>query len=82
MNQRVTYGQLRDVLTGLGFHETCRDEGAAFKHQSSDTTLLFRPHADSDALSSGEVFVVQHMLDEKGLLEPESFEVLLARTPA
>lgn len=82
MNKRVTYGQLRDVLTGLGFHESRREEGAAFKHKPSDTLLLFRPHSDSDPLSSGEVFVVQHMLDEKGLLEPESFEVLLTKTPA
>jgi hypothetical protein len=82
MSRRVTYRQLRGLLTGLGFDETRRDEGAAFKHKPSDTLFLFRPHSEADLVSSAEVFVVQHTLDEKGLLEPESFEVLLEKTPA
>jgi hypothetical protein len=80
--KRVTYAQLRRVLTGLGFEEEQQKEGPAFRHSKSDTLFLFREHAASDLMQPADVFVVEHMLDEKGLLEPESFEALLSRTTA
>ena len=78
----VTYGHLRSVLQELGFEETRRSQGVALKHADTDTVFLFRPYADHDSLTSAEVFIVSKMLDEKGLLEPESFQALLAKAPA
>lgn len=78
----VTYGHLRSVLNELGFEETRRAQGVALKHPGTDTVFLFRPYADHDCVTGAEVFIVRKMLDEKGLLEPESFEALLTKTPA
>jgi hypothetical protein len=82
MPKQVTYGQLRRVLTELGFVETRRAEGVALKHKKSDTIFLFRPYEETDRVTPAEVFLVTKQLDERGLLEPESFEVLLTRATA
>jgi hypothetical protein len=70
------------VLNELGFEESRRAQGVALKHRSTDTVFLFRPYADQDFVTSAEVFIVRKILDEKGLLEPESFEALLTKMPA
>lgn len=82
MTERVTYGQLRHVLTKLGFKETRRPNGIGLEHRKSDTLFLFRPYKDSDKVQPAEVFLVAQQLDERGLLEPDSFEALLTRSPA
>lgn len=78
----VTYGHLRTLLQELGFEEARRSQGIALKHPRTDTVFLFRPYADHDAVTSAEVFIVGKMLDERDLLEPESFEALLTNTSA
>jgi hypothetical protein len=82
MAKRVTYGQLRHVLTELGFHEKRRREGVALEHRRSDTLFLFRPYEAEDAVQPAEVFFVTKQLDERGLLEPDSFQTLLTKAPA
>lgn len=82
MTERVTYGQLRFVLLGMGFKEIRRKEGIALKHKKLDALFLFRPHDEDDRVTPAEVFLVKKMLDERGLLEPESFETLLTKAPA
>jgi hypothetical protein len=74
MARRVTYGQLRHVLTELGFHENRRQEGVALEHRRSDTLFLFRPYEDNDPLQPAELFFVTKQLDERGLLEADSFK--------
>jgi hypothetical protein len=82
MAKRVTYGQLRHVLTRLGFKETRRKNGVGLEHADSDTLFLFRAYQESDKVQPAEIFLVTKQLDERGLLEPESFETLLTRAPA
>jgi hypothetical protein len=82
MHERITYGQLRSVLTSLGFRETRLAKGVCLEHPQSDTEFLFRPYQANDQVTPGELFVVRKMLDERGLLEPESFEAQLTRAPA
>lgn len=82
LSQRITYGQLRQVLTGLGFREVRKDDGVALKHSRSGSVFLFRPYEEADKVQPAEVFLVTQELDARGLLEPESFEALLARAPA
>jgi hypothetical protein len=82
MPERVTYGQLRTVLTSLVFQETRLAKGVCLEHPQSDTEFLFRPYQASDRVTPGELFVVRKMLDERGLLEPESFEAQLTKVTA
>ncbi len=82
MVRHVTYGQLRNALTALGFDETRHEDRLALKHRTSDTVFLFRPYEQSDWVKDGEVWFIRKVLDERGLLEPESFETLLAKAPA
>ena len=82
MAKRVTYGQLRRVLTELGFLETRRANGVALEHRPSDTLFLFRPYKEQDRMQPAEVFLVTKQLDERGLLEPDAFETMMMKTPA
>jgi hypothetical protein len=82
MPSQVTYGQLRTVLSAMGFREIRKPEGIALTHPKSDTQFLFRPYKESDRLQFGEIWHVGFMLDQRGLLELESFEALLAKAPA
>lgn len=82
MSNKVTYDQLRNVLTGMGFHEVRRAHGVALEHQETDTIFLFRSYRDDDPVRPADLFIVRKMLDERGLLEPESFEALLTKAPA
>jgi hypothetical protein len=82
MPSQVTYGQLRTVLSAVGFRELRKPDGVALKHEDSGTLFLFRPYADGDRLQVAEVSHVRFLLDQRGLLEPESFEALLTKAPA
>jgi hypothetical protein len=82
MPSPFTYGQLKMVLTELGFREKKQTNGVALEHKPSDTLFLFRPYDESDALQVAEVWFVSKQLEERGLLEPKAFEELLSKVPA
>jgi hypothetical protein len=82
MSERVTYGQLRSVLTRLGFREDRRANGIGLEHAASDTLFLFRPYGDLDWVRPAEVENVREVLDVRGLLDAEAFDGLLTKAPA
>ena len=82
MPSEVTYGQLKSVLTSLGFREQRKAKGVALEHKPSDTLFLLRPYSEEDRLQVAEVAFVRLQLDERGLLPPQAFEELLAKAPA
>jgi hypothetical protein len=82
MPSPITYGQLKTVLTEFGFRERKQTNGVALEHKPSDTSFLFRPYEESDLLQVAEVWFVSKQLEERGLVEPETFEKLLSRVPA
>jgi hypothetical protein len=82
MPSPITYHQLRTVLSAVGFQETRKSDGVALEHPPSKTLFLFRPYQDRDRLQVAEIGHVRFMLEQRGLLEPESFEALLSKAPA
>ena len=82
MPSQITYGQLRRVLSALGFQEIRKSDGIALKHGKSDTLFLFRLYEDGERMQPAEISHVRLLLDQRGLLEPESFEALLTKAPA
>jgi hypothetical protein len=82
MPDRVTYGQLRSVLTRLGFQEQRRARGIGLEHSESDTLFLFRPYQDTDRVKLPEVENVRAVLDARGLLAADAFDGLLTKAPA
>lgn len=82
MPEKVTYGQLRTVLTRIGFREERRPSGIGLEHTASDTLFLFRPYQDTDCIKPPEVENVRDVLDDRGLLDAATFEGLLTKTSA
>lgn len=82
MKRNITFGQLRDLLTGLGFEEIRRAEGVALKHLASNTVFLFRPYRENDPVKSVEVQHVRLTLDTRDLLGADTFDGLMTKAPA
>ncbi|MBY0528501.1 MAG: hypothetical protein K2R98_34240 [Gemmataceae bacterium] len=82
MPEPVTYGQLRTVLTRLGFREQRRATGIGLEHAESNTLFLFRPYHDLDAVKPPEVENVRAVLDARGLLPADAFDGQLTKAPA
>jgi hypothetical protein len=70
------------VLSAVGFQEIRKPDGIALQHGKSDTLFLFRPYEDIERMQAAEIGHVRFLLDQRGLLEPESFEALLTKAPA
>ena len=82
MPSRVTYGQLRTVLSAMGFREIRKPEGVALRHAKSGILFVFRPYEESERMQFAEIDHVRFLLEQRGLLEPESFATLLTKAPA
>ncbi|MBY0525506.1 MAG: hypothetical protein K2R98_19020 [Gemmataceae bacterium] len=82
MKNSVTFGELRHLLTRLGFCEFSNAEQTVFRHEPSDTLFVFRPYRLSDPVASYNLIEVKAMLDARGLMSGESFENQLKKTPA
>jgi predicted RNA binding protein YcfA (HicA-like mRNA interferase family) len=82
-NNVVPFATLQRVLTGLGFIET-RVPGShvVFEHSPSDTVFLFRPYRSRDKVTAADVIGVRKLLDERGLVEGETFDELLHQPSA
>jgi hypothetical protein len=66
----------------MGFREVRKPEGVALRHTKSGTLFVFRPYEEKERMQSAEIDHVRFMLDQRGLLEPESFTALLTKAPA
>lgn len=82
MWKNITFGQIRSLLTGLGFQEVRGPKGSDLKHAESDTIFLFRPYRDTDPIKPAEVYHVRQMLDARGLLDADAFDGLLTKARA
>ena len=87
MSKRFNYGRLRQLLLDLGFTDrTVEDSHTMFRHNDTDTILLFTLHKSGDAVRPTERVKVRRMLDERGLLAGEEFDrmtgIVNGRRPA
>jgi len=77
MSRVFTYGRLRRLLLDLGFTaRTVEDSHSTFRHEASDTVLLFGLHPSGEEVRPTDCVKVRRMLDERGLLEGEEFDRL------
>ncbi|HWG47488.1 MAG TPA: hypothetical protein VN688_32295 [Gemmataceae bacterium] len=72
-----TFGDLRQVLLGLGFQENPSPSRVRFEHARTDTIVLLRPYAADDVVDPAALFAVRRLLDERGVVGREEFDTLL-----
>ena len=75
---RVTYGDLRELLLGLGFEESRSASHRVFRHAETDTLIVYGPSSDSAEAPQAAIVATRRHLVEKGLLEEEAFSRLLS----
>jgi hypothetical protein len=72
-----TFGDHRQVLLGLGFQEISSPSRIRFEQATTDTIVLLRPYATDDVVDPAALLAVRRLLDEKGVIGREEFDVLL-----
>ncbi len=79
---QATFGVLRQVLLDLGFIVRSDAKAVRFDHAATGTSLMYRPYADDDEVTPGDLVAARFHLDFKGLLPRERFEDLLRQKVA
>jgi predicted RNA binding protein YcfA (HicA-like mRNA interferase family) len=75
MVEKLTYGDLHQVLIDLGFvANRVPDSHVSFRHEPSDTVILMALHASTEATKPIDVKYVRRVLDERGLLAGAEFD--------
>lgn len=83
MMKTIPFAELRQFLHELEFKEDLvQGKFHRFQHAPSDTLFIFRPYRDKDPVQPGDIVVVRRFLDERGLMDPETFERFLSKAPA
>jgi hypothetical protein len=83
MTESVTFAQLDSVLAQLGFRKSIVAKShVAYRHDASDTVLLFPPQRAGDAVSAGLMVGTRKVLLDRGLVEAERLDEMLHATAA
>src|SRR5262249_32615527 len=76
--KKLTFGALRKMLLGLGFHETVLPTSqTVFVHAPSDTLLAYRPYRPREELNWHDSTKTRKFLIEKGIVAEDEYEDLL-----
>ena len=82
-NRKVTFGDIRRLLSEYGFVQPPGDgKAVVFEHKPTNTLLFFRPHRLKERADAFCLAMVQKMLDERGILERDEFEDALRQASA
>ncbi len=76
---QITFGELRQVLQGLGFHEDASPTRFRFEHAGTGTIVLLRPYVEEDIVDPTALIAVRRLLDERGVIGREELDVLLRK---
>jgi hypothetical protein len=82
MNNRIRFGDLRQLLVDIGFQEVAGPAEIIFRHEPSDTMFVFRPYRSGDAVAGYNLTEVKEMLEVRGLMSADTFENQFRKAPA
>jgi hypothetical protein len=82
MKNRIRFGALRRLLLDIGFREFSDSQQIVFRHETSDTTFVFRAYRVNDPVTSYNVLEVKDMLASRGLMSADAFEDEFSKAPA
>ena len=79
----ISFGEIESLLIGLGFVrlQTTGDH-RAFRHEESDTLIVLPGWPADNELDAIHRAVVRRMLDERGVIDGDAFDSLLAQRVA
>ena len=81
MNKSVAYRDLEQALVRMGFvPQPTTGTQKLFAHQSSDALVMLPPYSAQDSVSPAHVIAIRRVVTEKGVIEADAFDRLLAST--
>lgn len=84
MLRSVTYGQLNDLLVGLGFSRAVVEGTVGYKHKPSGGFFVLHDRPPDTPAREGDYVHIRSQLDWRGLMTRDEFEehfaLLFAKT--
>jgi predicted RNA binding protein YcfA (HicA-like mRNA interferase family) len=76
----MTYKQLNDILSKLGFtRERVREKWLLYEHADSDTMIVLIEKKPNERVRPSDAISARRHLVEKGIISEEEIEALLTR---
>ena len=75
-----TFGYLRDLLLGLGFHmQSVAGPSLLFELRGAGIRLVMEPFEEADLVDRSTLAIVRRNLDERGVMPRSRFDELLQK---
>ena len=75
----LTFGQLRQIVSDLGFKETVvPKEFIGFRHEESDTSIFVPIYRSNQVVAPHHLIQFRVQLDAKGILDADEFDRCVA----
>jgi hypothetical protein len=82
-SRRITFSELSQILSDLGFHSLAvKDPYVGFRHDPSGTSIVLPAYRDSLPVAAHHIAQVRVTLDANGLMDGAEFDRLVNGTPA
>lgn len=78
----ITFDELREFLTELGFREIPEDKPRVRFDHPSGPVLLFRLYKGKEKVNARDVWAMRLQLDQQGVIDAPDFDRRLHKTPA
>ncbi len=79
----ITFGEIESLLIRLGFTRIATaGDHQPFRHEVTDTLIVLPGGSADRELDGIHRAVVRRMLDEKGVLDGEAFDTMVAQSMA
>jgi hypothetical protein len=82
MPTKIRFRDLRQLLLDVGFQEAAGAREIVFRHEPSDTIFVFRSYRSRDAVAEHNLIEVKDMLEARGLMSQDAFEMQFKKAPA
>ncbi len=81
MSRKVTETEIENLLHHLGFQQVACIPGShkAFQHGPSDAVVVLGCYPPDEQLNPAVVVGIRRLLDEKGVIDSDSFDHKLAK---
>jgi hypothetical protein len=80
-HEHIAFSQIRKILNALGFVEdTIIGPYLRFEHHPSGTLLFYRDYQPEDFITWADHVKTRKFIDERGILDANTFESLLTKT--
>lgn len=79
MDERITYGRLRQLLLGLNFQDVpTTEKWKAYRHEATETVILLADRKSNQFAREPDILSIRRHLADNGIMDEQQFERVIA----